>query len=203
MGWSALLFGEIEFPPGGVEAWRALPLEPGVFSEKAWKRSRWMGDPAERTTVAGVLAKLAEHARWCDEVLRIGDHQSLRIDGDRLSLRASLNEDDFRGYAGDIATMLRLATKVGARGEYVAVAADDLAGERLVLDAVGSRLEPVDLMGAMTGGEVPASSLDYAAVLEELFATTGAVALRHGEARSAEAATKAAKKPKKPARRRP
>ncbi len=202
MGWSALLFAEIDLPPGAVEAWKALPVGPSAFADKGWKRSPWMGDPSERTTVAGVLVKLAEHARWCEEELRIGDHQSFRVDGGRISLRASINEDDFRAYAGDIATVLRLAAEVGGRGEYVAVAADDLAGERLVLDARGSRREPVDLMGAMTGGDVPESTLDYAALLQELFATTGAVALRHRAARDAEAAAKAAKKAAKQAAKR-
>ncbi|MBK6578178.1 MAG: hypothetical protein IPG17_18655 [Sandaracinaceae bacterium] len=197
MGWNALLFGELEFPPEGVETWTALIVEPGEFKDKAWKRSPWMGDPTESTTVAGVLAKLAEHSRWCEEELRMADHQSVRIEGNRLSIRASINEDDFRSYAGDIATMLRLAARVGARGEYVAIAGDDMAGERLVLDAKGSHCEPVDLMGALTGGEVPESTLDYASVIPELFATTAAAAKRHAEIRSTLVGKGAAAKAKK------
>lgn len=60
------------------------------------------------------------------------------------------------------------ATGSCAVGQVCAVAAADVC-----------RCEPVDLMGALTAGEVPDSTLDYASVIQQLFTATGAAAKRH------------------------
>jgi hypothetical protein len=200
MGWDAVLFGELEFPKGGVEAWKALVVEEGLYADKAWKQSAMMGDPVEATTVAGVLAKLEDHRRWCEEKYPGPDHQRVQIEGDRVSLRAYINEDDFRYWCGNIATMVRVADKVGATGEYVALANDEMAGERLVLTGGKSRCEPIDLREMMGGGDAPESDLDYAAIVEEIFATTSEKLERLAEKRGAPAKAAAPKARTAPAK---
>lgn len=196
MGWDALLFGELEFPKGAVAQWKELVVEEGLFKDRVWKNSRWMGDPSETTTVAGMLAKLEDHSRWCDREYKGPDYQFVRIDGDRVTMRAYINEDDFRSWRGDVATMFRVGEKVGAKGEYVAIANDDMSGERLVLDGKASRCEPIDLIPVFAGGEVPEGALDYAAIIEETIqAMTTRIRKKSGPAKKTPA-KKAAKKAK-------
>ncbi len=164
MGWDAFVFGDLVFPKGGIEAWKKLVIREGLYGDE-WTSSTMLGDPTETMTVADMLAKLADHRRWCEEEYPGPDHQTVDIEGNRLSLRGYINEDDFRYYQGNIATMLRVAEKVGATGEYAAIANDDLAGERLVLEDGASRFEP---FGVNTGGD-PSDGQDYWAIVEGLF----------------------------------
>jgi hypothetical protein len=169
-----MVFGELTFPAGGVEAWKKLTVAAGTYKDKAWKKSAWLGDPTETTTVAAMLVALEKHSVWCATKYTGPDHMHVAIEGNCVTVRGYLNEDDFRHWCGNLATMLRAAEKVGASGEYVAIANDDLAGERLVLAGGKSCCERVDLMGTMTGGDVPESALDYRLILSELEATTTA-----------------------------
>jgi hypothetical protein len=164
MGWDAFVFGDLVFPKGGIEAWKKLVIEEGLYGDE-WTRSTMLGEPTETMTVADMLAKLDDHRRWCEEEYPGPDHQTVDIDGNRLSLRGYINEDDFQYYRGNIATMLRVAEKVGATGEYAAIANDDLAGELLVLEDGTSRIEP---FGVNTGGD-PSEGKDYWAIIEGLF----------------------------------
>ncbi len=192
MGWDAFLFGELTFPRGGIEAWKTLVIKEGLYKDKVWKASSMMGDPSETATVAEMLVKLEDHARWCDEEYAGPDHQRVRIDGDRVSVRAYINEDDFRYWAGNIATMLRLGEKVGATGEYVALANDGNDGERLTLTGGTSRCELVDGLAVMTDDA-------YQAIIRELFDTTTDKMTKVTESRAAKKKVAAKKAPTKKA----
>ena len=171
MGWDALLFGELTFPQGGIDAWKRLVIQEGLYRDKAWKQSSMMGEPTDTVSVAEMLEKLEDHARWCEDEYPGPDHQRVTVDGNRVSVRACINEDDFRSWAGNIATMLRLAEKVGATGEYVALANDANDAERLVLANGASRCERIDGVAVMTGEGLD-TALDYAGIVEEIFRRT-------------------------------
>ena len=164
MGWDAFVFGDLVFPKGGIDAWKKLVIEEGLYGDE-WTSSTMLGEPTETMTVADMLAKLDDHRRWCEEEYPGPDHQTVDIEGNHLTLRGYINEDDFQYYRGNIATMLRVAEKVGATGEYAAIANDDLAGERLVLEDGTSRIEP---FGVNTGGDL-SEGKDYWAIIEGLF----------------------------------
>lgn len=170
MGWDAILFAELTFPPGGIEAWRDLEMEESTYED--WSDVPLMAGVTDTTTVAAVIAKLEEHSRWCAEVYRGPDHQRLVIDGDGVSFRAYINEDDYGSYSGDIATLFRLGERVGAKGEYVVLANDCMSGDRIVLAGGKSRLEQVDFVEMLSGGAPPEGDLDYQGILDDILDVT-------------------------------
>ncbi|MFO0714159.1 MAG: hypothetical protein U0353_30155, partial [Sandaracinus sp.] len=172
MGWNALLFGDLELPPGALDRWRTLRIEEGLYRD--WARSSMMGEPAHELTVEELIEKLADHARWCDETYDGPDHQRLTLTERSVSLRAQINEDDFRYWNGLVATMFRLGEKVGAEGEYLALASDEMAGERLVISGGTSRHERVDLVDEMMRRGGPSGVFPYQPILDEISAVTSA-----------------------------
>jgi hypothetical protein len=172
MGWNALLFGDLELPPGALDRWRTLRIEEGLYRD--WARSSMMGEPAHELTVEELIEKLAYHARWCDETYDGPDHQRLTLTERSVSLRAQINEDDFRYWNGLVATMFRLGEKVGAEGEYLALASDEMAGERLVISGGTSRHERVDLVDEMMRRGGPSGVFPYQPILDEISAVTSA-----------------------------
>ena len=198
MGWDAMLFGDLKFPPGGVAAWKELVIEDGLY--KDWKKWTMMGDPGATTTVAGLIAQLEDHARWCTDEYDGADVQHVTVDGDGVTVRAYINEDDFRHWGGLIATMMRVAEKVGGEGEYVAVPNDEMAGERLVIRGGKSHVEPIDLVPAMMDDAVE-GGLPYRAILDEIMASVAAKMERvHGLPRAIAQPQKAAPQSAAPAK---
>ncbi len=170
MGWDAILFADLTFPPGGIEAWRELGIESDTYED--WSDAPLMIGEAESTTVTGVLAKLAKHSTWCAEVYGGPDHQTLVVTANHVSFRAYINEDDYGAYSTEIATLFRLGERVKATGEYVVLANDSMAGDRIVLARGKSRLEAVDFVEMLSGGEPPEGALDYQGILDKILEVT-------------------------------
>lgn len=173
MGWDALLFAELKFPNGGVNAWKKLALDESTYEGDT--DDQWIGTPGKAGTVAELLAELADYQQHGEKTPG-GDWLELTVSGDEVALRAMINEDDFRYWQGTVGNVLRIAEKVSARGEYVVVANDDMLGARIVLDGEGgSRVEEFSLSELLAGEGAPEdASLDYATIVEEMFAKMNA-----------------------------
>lgn len=79
---------------------------------------------------------------------------------------------------------------VGARGQYLALANDGNDGERTVIADGKSRVASIVLHEVLAGAATEPDSVDYAAVIEEIFAHAPTPAPKKPKAKAA-----AAKKP--------
>lgn len=183
MGWNAILAADLTLPAGGLEAWRAAAFDDRTYTD--WGPLTARTPPARKSTVRALLADLAELAR----AYRSPDLFRLTCEGDEVRVRAFLNEDDYRAIGRDLATALRLAAKVGGRGQYLVLADDGCDGERTVFDGGEGRAEGITLAEVYGGGATGPLDVDYAAVVDGIF---GAAA---ESAPAAPTAKKATKKP--------
>ena len=166
MGWSAILAADVEFENGTIEAWKALAIDDASYH--TWGPLTAVAPPGVAATVGESLARLDEMARGAIEA---GDQLALTWHGNTLRVRGDINEDDYRSIARDLATVLRVAERVGARGQYLALANDGNDGERTVIADDTSRVESIVLHEVLSGAATEPGGVDYAAVIEEIFAS--------------------------------
>lgn len=133
MSVSMMIFAEVEFPPGCVERWRALAVE-GPFD---WGECTLMEDPHAPTSVSAILASVRDYEQR--KPVR-GDHMRLTVGATQVSLRAYINESDYIYWGPLLSSMVRVASDVGAKGEYGVMTVEG-DGERLVVDGSNVRAE--------------------------------------------------------------
>jgi len=188
MGWSAILAADIEFENGTIDAWKALAIDDASYEK--WGPLTAVAPRGVAATVGESLARLDEMARGC---AALGGHDQLALTwhGRTLRVRGDINEDDYRSIARDLATVQR----VGARGQYLALANDGNDGERTVIEGGTSRVESIALHDVLSGAATDPGGVDYAAVIEEIFASVQSAMMNPPKKKAAAAKKPAPKKP--------
>lgn len=188
MGWNAIVAGDVEVDEAQVEAWKALAI--GDASFRSWGPLTTRTPAGVAGTVDEALSRLEDFARACESA-GTGDWLELAWSGGRLSARGYLNEDDYRAIGRELATVLRIAEKVGGRGQLLVLADDGADGERTILDEGPSRHEPIAMHEVFGGAAIGPLDVDYVGVVNEMFE------------RRASAPEPPPKKAKKPAAKKP
>jgi hypothetical protein len=166
MGWNAILAADLELPAGALGAWKALAFDDRTYDDWGPLTSRTPSSGA--STVGGTLAQLDAFGEAC---ARGGVDMFRLTQGEgTIQLRALLNEDDYRSIGREVATILRLAARVGARGQFLVLADDGCDGERTVLDGDEGSAESITLAEVYEGAAAGPTDVDYAAVVDEIFA---------------------------------
>jgi hypothetical protein len=143
--WDAWAFGELTFPAGAVDKWKAgRPATAAWAALPAWLRPNLAADARVSTTLASL--KHAEAAQR--QHVRSPDAVSARIVGSSASLRAYLTGTWFAHFAGQLVALTLAAAAQGARGELVIVDVRTARGHRLRLEGAGGVVvETVGLAG--------------------------------------------------------
>lgn len=128
-----LVYGELRFPTGGVARWRAGPVDPGSFPES--------DEPdldIEVMSVDDVLASLPDE-------LVAGDAIDVRLDGDTVTVRGAVGDDDLGAWQLRLAPALRTAAAHAATGEIFLADTGGRDAERLTIGSGSSRFDAVTL----------------------------------------------------------
>ncbi len=192
MSWGAILAADIRFEHGTIDAWKALAIDDASYEE--WGPVTEAAPPGVAATVRESLVRVDEMSRGC-AALGGTDQLALTWEGSTLRVRGYLNEDDYRSIARDLATVLRVAERVGARGQYIVLADDNNDGERTVLQDGASRVEPIDVLAVLSGAATEPDGVDYAIVVNEIVASIQSAMAHPPEKPVAKKKAPAAKKP--------
>lgn len=182
MGWNAVLAADVELPPDRVETWRALAIDDARF--RSWGPLTARTPPGVGGTVLTQLSSLERFGRACEEA-GTGEFLELRWEGSRFSVRGYVNEDDYRAIGRQLATVVRIAEKVGGRGQLLVLADDGADGERTILDGGESRYEAIAMHDVFGGGAAGPLEVDYASVVNELFERRASAPLETPEKKAA------------------
>ena len=167
MSWGAILAADIRFEHGTIDAWKALAIDDASYEE--WGPVTEAAPPGVAATVRESLVRVDEMSRGC-AALGGTDQLALTWEGSTLRVRGYLNEDDYRSIARDLATVLRVAERVGARGQYIVLA-------------------------VLSGAATEPDGVDYAIVVNEIVASIQSAMAHPPEKPVAKKKAPAAKKP--------
>jgi hypothetical protein len=111
MGWSAFVFGELNFPSEGLARWHAMPADPAEFDD--WDEEFFVDFPDGPPTVAELLSSLAD----IEGADASPDFFDVTQDGGSVKLRGYIGEETYGELSTHLATAARLAARSGGQGE--------------------------------------------------------------------------------------
>jgi hypothetical protein len=111
------LVGELGVPASASRAWRALPLDPSLYTD--WPEA------FARELASDEVVSIGTWIDDCKRDERAGERTFLEVieQGHQLQLAALLDTEDYERFRLQLATMFRLSDRVGGRASLLIVAA--------------------------------------------------------------------------------
>lgn len=135
MEWHVTIFGDLEFPPGGVDRWRALSPDPEAHGDAADLGGAALGR-AKVSEVLGALASLHDKPGAPGRV-------DVTVSEAGVKVRGFLIDVGYRAWLGQAVSTLRAASEAGARGVIYVVHIDGELAYEVAITPKGSKVTAI------------------------------------------------------------
>lgn len=136
MGTRVMIFGELQFPPKQGAVWRGLRIDPEAFAWPAFFRGNFRDQTVREIFEA------------CSELNELAGASFFYLtdDGDKVKVRAWLEEEYFDRWSKRVAAAFERAHVLEATGEIMFLGADDRSGIRMTVSGA-PHMDSVRLYG--------------------------------------------------------
>lgn len=124
MEWTVAVFGELQFPKGGVEAWKALEVDASRYED--WVEE-FEGGGLDPAPVHEVLDEIRAFPAPPEGPGKL----KISVKSPQVSVVGVLEDDGYRAWCAHVATLFRVAEDAGASGEITFVHVGGAYGYRV------------------------------------------------------------------------